>query len=270
MSDRCTFYRTAVILYISPPYILILQNLNVTTISFQDIISLLELITNCPFLVNFCNLYDQENQTPDKDYEYEIQQNKIEIEKLKQEIEELKQEITRISTNKSEAQSLKFPLITTKPTDYESDLLIACQKGKLESVQWLIEKEKVDKNFQHEGDASIPIQVAASFGHLSIVQYLIENQNVDVDMKGALECTPLHSACLCGALPLVEYLVSKGANIDAKNMNGWTPLHYASQQNYIDIVKYLVSKGADKYAKNNEKDTPSYYTNREDIKQILK
>ena len=68
--------------------ILILQNLNIETIpfSYEEIFSILELITNCPVLVNFCNFYKDQIILPFKDYEYEIQQKNKEIEKLKQKI----------------------------------------------------------------------------------------------------------------------------------------------------------------------------------------
>ena len=73
--------------------ILILPNLNIKTISFshEEIFSLLELITNCPILVNFCHLYKEHKQLPEKDFEYyEIQQKDKEIEKLKREIQDVK------------------------------------------------------------------------------------------------------------------------------------------------------------------------------------
>ena len=48
-------------------------------------------------------------------------------------------------------------------------------------------------------------------------------------------------------LPIVEYLISKGANINVKD-EYWkkTPLHYASGRGKADIIKYLISKGANK------------------------
>ena len=181
--------------------ILILQNLNITTISFshEEIFSILELITNCPILVKYCNLYKEQNKEVDIDYEYEIQQKDKEIEKLRQQM------------------SKKFMPITQKPIDYEPDIFVACQKGKLTSVRWLIEKEKEDKNkkiesnedleifymYFEEGDT--PIHIASRSGHLQIVEYLIERQNVDTDIKGWCEKTPLHYACQEGHLSIVDY-----------------------------------------------------------------
>ena len=39
-----------------------------------------------------------------------------------------------------------FEQIEEKPKDYEPNIFKACKEGKLTSVQWLIEKENVDKN----------------------------------------------------------------------------------------------------------------------------
>ena len=61
----------------------------------------------------------------------------------------------------------------------------------------------------------------------------------------------LHCVCLNGYLPIVKYLISKGANIEAKNINNWIPLLYASYYGKIDVVKFLVSKGANKDTTNN-------------------
>ena len=232
--------------------ILILQNLNIKSISFsyQEIFSLLELNTNCPILVNFCNLYKEQTQLPDKDYEYELQQKEKEIKKLRQQI--------------LGGLTYEFPPITEKPEDYESDIFKACKEGKLASVQWLIEKEKEDKNKRVEQNNNIldiykgytPIHIASKNGYLSIVQYLIEKQNVDKVIKGNYEYTPLHYACWKGFLPIIEYLLSKGADIEAKDEDEWTPLHFASNYGKTDVVKYLVSQGANKNSKNKDEKTP--------------
>ena len=71
-------------------------------------------------------------------------------------------------------------------------------------------------------------------GLLPIVRYLIEKQNVDIDIKGNYEYTPLHYAVQECHLPIVEYLISKGANIEAKDEGGWSPLHYASYWGQIN------------------------------------
>ena len=218
--------------------ILILQNLNLTTNSFsyEEIFSILELITNCPILVNFCNLYKEQNKEVDIDYEYELQQKENEIEKLKKEIYLEKQ------------FENEFLPITEKPIDFEPDIFKACREGKLTSVQWLLEKENEDKNKKDKYD-NTPIHIATENCHLEIVEYLIKKQNVDKDIKGNFELTPLHCACENGYLKIVKYLILKGANIEAKDNIGETPLHYACECGHLPVVEYLISKGANIEAK---------------------
>ena len=100
---------------------------------------------------------------------------------------------------------------------------------------------------------------------------LIEKQNVDINIKDNDEKTPLHFACQEGNFPVVEYLISKGANIEAKDGRGQTPLHYASFTTHCDIgiVRYLISKGANKYAINNSGKRPVDLTRNELIRKIL-
>ena len=75
-------------------------------------------------------------------------------------------------------------------------------------------------------------------GFLPIVQYLIE-KGANIEGK-----TPPHIACKNGHLPVAQYLVEIRANIEAKDSNEQTPLHYTSRWDKTDIAKYLVSKGA--------------------------
>ena len=63
-----------------------------------------------------------------------------------------------------------FPPITEKPNDFEPDIIKASILGKLSSVQWLIEKENIDKNTRVEEDdilygfykGDTPIHIAAT------------------------------------------------------------------------------------------------------------
>ena len=222
--------------------LLILQNIDFSQLflSYEKIISLFGLFTNCQILQQFCNLHNEKQQLPEKDYEYELKQKDKEIEKLKQQMKEFQSQT-----------KLDFQPITEKPEDFESDIFKACKEGKLTSVQWLIEKENVDKNKRIEKTDSnndlwkddTPIHIASMNGHLPIVQYLIEKQNVDIDIKGGWkERTPLQYACEEGHLPIVEYLISKGANVNAKDEDGNYVIHYASKGGLLPIVQYLIEK----------------------------
>ena len=80
-----------------------------------------------------------------------------------------------------------------------------------------------------------PIQAAAGGGYLGLgafqqnnvpnnflasVQYLVEEHGADVNLPDAWGYTPLHYAAVRGDTPLIEYLVSKGANVKALSRLG--------------------------------------------------
>ena len=75
-------------------------------------------------------------------------------------------------------------------------------------------------------------------------------------------------------LPIVEYLISKGANINAQDKNGWTPLHHVSVSSSLngrtDIVTYLLYKGANKKAENLWGEKPYILASNAKIRNILK
>ena len=262
--------------------ILILQNIRTEAISFHhsEIFSLLELITNCPILVNYCKSYKDQRRLVDIDYDYIIKQKDKEISKLQEEIAKLKQEMNENSLHQSEQEAVST--LHQNPeqcTDtFQPNIFVACKEGKLSSVQRLIEKEGVDKNIVvkedndqlnfYKGEASI--HIATKYGHLQIVQYLIEKQNVDKESKGYYDQTPLHYACWKGNLPIVEFLISNGANIEAQNLLDWTALHFASYWGQTDVVKYLISRGENKNVKNKDGKTPYESTQKEEIRNFLK
>ena len=52
----------------------------------------------------------------------------------------------------------------------------------------------------------------------------------------------LNGLVFTDVVPVVEFLVSEGANIHAEYDR---PLRHASSNGHLDVVKFLVSKGAD-------------------------
>ena len=57
-------------------------------------------------------------------------------------------------------------------------------------------------------------------------------------------------------LPVIQSLISHGANIESKAKDGFTLLHYASQKGHFQIVEYLISHGANIESKTNDGFTP--------------
>ena len=68
----------------------------------------------------------------------------------------------------------------------------------------------------------------------------------------AVAGTPLHAACQHGHLPVVELLLSNGADANARANSGQTPLHLCGT---VDIALRLVEAGADPNATDDEHGT---------------
>ena len=135
-----------------------------------------------------------------------------------------------------------FKPITKKPEDFEPNILKACMLSKISSVQWLIEKEKIDVNIGND-----------------------EDDVADGNVGG-----PLLVACMFNQLQIAMYIINKGANIHVKDDDNNTPLHWAAENGHINIVKFLILKGANKNAKNKKGKREYDLTQLDCIRKLLK
>jgi len=58
------------------------------------------------------------------------------------------------------------------------------------------------------------------------------------------DATPLYFACQEGHLPVVTFLINKGANLEASEIDGSRPLHISASQGHLEVVKAMIAKGA--------------------------
>ena len=66
----------------------------------------------------------------------------------------------------------------------------------------------------------------------------------------------LHFAVMKGKLPVIDLLVTRGADINSRTKNGTTPLHTAVLYGWLPVVEYLVDRGADVNAQSASGTTP--------------
>ena len=74
-----------------------------------------------------------------------------------------------------------------------------------------------------------------------VAKVLIEHPAIKVEVRNAVDESPLMLAALRGYPELCAALVSKGADI---NKPGWSPLHYAATGGHQEIVALLLKSGA--------------------------
>lgn len=99
-----------------------------------------------------------------------------------------------------------------------------------------------------------PLFIACKRGHLEIVEYLLSTCDADVEQRGLYEVpddrsvhsvTPLWCAAVSGKLPVIRCLVEHGADVNAVSDTGSTPVRSACFMTHLNIVSYLVECGAD-------------------------
>ena len=217
--------------------VLLLNDIKVSNLpqpTLEDIIGIVSKFTKSEILTKLGELYKEEKSLPKLDYEY--------INKKYEEINKRYQELKSKITN-------KFFHVTEKPSDYEVDIFKACEKGKLDNVQYHFEILHSDKEatceraFPGENQPTkglTALHISAAYGQLDIVKYLCEIQKVNTEAKDEYIRTPFYITCKNGQLDVVKYLfeIAK-VNPETKDKDGSTPLHFASQKGHLDVVKYL-------------------------------
>jgi hypothetical protein len=135
------------------------------------------------------------------------------------------------------------------------------QAGNINEVTRLLGK-KADINYVYKWivngkeRSSTPLMAAVAGGHAEVVKFLI-SRKAKVDLAepcGGL--TALH--CVSGQenVPMIELLMSKGAQHDLWNKVGGTPLHLAALRGHKEAVACLLDHGADINAASTKCNTP--------------
>ena len=106
---------------------------------------------------------------------------------------------------------------------------------------------------------------AAENGVLEVIKDLHRFHGNDIlAVRDEDEYTPLHRASYNGHTPVVEYLVSEGANVLAKTVDGWQPLHCACRWNKVRVASILLQNGAGVNSQTNGGQSPLHLASAND------
>jgi ankyrin repeat protein len=138
---------------------------------------------------------------------------------------------------------------------YNKSFQMACDKGNLDIVMFLVEMENNNININYDNDCSFCS--ACYKGHIEIVKYLLSipnnNININCDDNG-----PFCSACYKGHIEIVKYLLSIPNNNININCDDDGPFCSACHEGHIEIVKYLLSIPNNNININSNDDYPFY------------
>ena len=136
-------------------------------------------------------------------------------------------------------------------------LLLAIKEPSPKVARLLIGWPKTQIEVRNAVDES-PLMLAALDGDLELCQLLIQ-KDADVNKPG---WTPLHYAATNGHVAVMRLLLDENAYIDAASPNGTTPLMMAALYGTPAAVKLLLEAGADPVLRNVQRLSALDFANR--------
>ncbi|KAK6627845.1 hypothetical protein RUM44_010324 [Polyplax serrata] len=131
----------------------------------------------------------------------------------------------------------------------ESALTLACYKGHLDMVRFLLE---AGADQEHKTDEMHTALMEASMdGHVEVARLLLDS-GAQVNMPTDSFESPLTLAACGGHTELAMLLIERGANIEEVNDEGYTPLMEAAREGHEEMVALLLSQGANINAQTEE------------------
>ncbi|KAL3940853.1 MAG: hypothetical protein SGBAC_004681 [Bacillariaceae sp.] len=125
---------------------------------------------------------------------------------------------------------------------YTMEISMACREGDLDTVKRLHEAgtnlDCCNRFGQHV------LHLACLRGHLEVVEYLIKDAKVDVLIVDDQQRTPLHDACWASQLnfDIVKLVVSEAPQLVLfPDKRGFTPFDYTRQPNWTEWKGFLES-----------------------------
>jgi ankyrin repeat protein len=136
-------------------------------------------------------------------------------------------------------------------------LMNACFDESLDMLMMLVDAG-ADVNLK-SNEGYTPLYNAVQAKETYNIEYLL-SKGARIDEKcGPHGLTALFKACTDGALYVAKNLVDAGADVNLKTTQGFTPLFVAVQEKHKPVVEYLLSKGANIDEKNGDGEFTALY-----------
>ncbi|XP_059487008.1 serine/threonine-protein phosphatase 6 regulatory ankyrin repeat subunit A-like [Neocloeon triangulifer] len=121
-------------------------------------------------------------------------------------------------------------------------LHVACRKGNLESLKYLIGLEQFFPIGQKSPKNETALHFATMSGNLALVEFLMNN-GLDCNEPDSEGYTPFLLSAGAADVNVVCFFVEKGANLSSANKTGRNALHLSCQEGKLENARYLLSTG---------------------------
>ncbi|XP_046358020.2 transient receptor potential cation channel subfamily A member 1-like isoform X2 [Haliotis rufescens] len=142
-------------------------------------------------------------------------------------------------------------MLSFKDMENNMPLHSAVHGGDLKVVEVCL-KAGAPVNAQQD-DKSTPLHFACAQGNLDMIRTMHDMQTDNflsaIFITDVQNMTPLHRAAIFNHVPVVEFLIDKGADVNAKDIQERTPLLLAASKGGWETVTCLLSNKADIKAK---------------------
>ncbi|KAF2882565.1 hypothetical protein ILUMI_23582 [Ignelater luminosus] len=151
--------------------------------------------------------------------------------------------------------------------------ILTCTKNQKEVISELLKNKPNLNILDHTGNTAL--HHAVHYNLESCLKLFLDSElaNTDIlEVKDNEEETLLISAAKAGNTPLVDLMLSFGADIKAEDKVRDTALHWAANNGHVDTVDLLLAKGADAKAYNKFQRTPlglATFLGRKDVVKLF-
>ena len=119
---------------------------------------------------------------------------------------------------------------------------IACSKGRLNSVQYIIEHSPSLLELPENVHGRTPFLISVTYNQLKVVQYLV-SKNCNLIASDGEGYKSTHLLVMDGSLNTLKYLVDNNyCDLNATDRQERTPLHVAILADQFEIIEYILNK----------------------------
>ncbi|XP_067661991.1 ankyrin-3-like [Haliotis asinina] len=182
--------------------------------------------------------------------------------------------ILHLACSKGRLEVLKYILsqnivdINSRGRSKKTPAMIAAECGHEKVVELLVEKG-ANLSLACEKGSNI-LHLACSKGRLEVVKYILSQNIVDINCRGRSKKTPAMTAAQYGYKEVVELLMEKGANLSLVNDKSRNILHVACSRGRLEVVKYVLSQNiVDINSRGRSKKTPAMIAAESGYKEVV-